>query len=113
MGKAINELLVQFNKYQSEGNELLKMKIEVVYASADTSQTECLEFVRKQTKPWASFNWNDERIIQVNEFYNVTAVPTVIVLNKNFDLVTRTGADDLLNLPPITCRNYWVELLKA
>jgi hypothetical protein len=39
------------------------MKIEVVYASADTSQLECLEFVRKQTKPWASFNWNDERII--------------------------------------------------
>ncbi len=61
----MNEMMQLFNKYHNEGNEPQKMKIEVVYASADNSEVECLEFVRRQSKPWASFSWNDPRILEI------------------------------------------------
>jgi len=38
-------------------------------------------------------------------------VPTVLVFDKNLLCVTREGADDLINLTTVACRNYWVELL--
>jgi hypothetical protein len=39
------------------------------------------------------------------------SVPQVIVLDKNLDIVTRQGADDLLHLTLTQCRGLWCEML--
>ena len=103
-------MLSHFNKYENKGNDVPRPKIEVIYASNDRSEPECLEFLNKQ-RNWASFDWNDHRIGAIRQEYGLYAVPTVLVFDRNLRLVTREAADDLINLSTGSCRNYWVDLL--
>lgn len=55
--------------------------------------------------------WNDERIVNLKNIYKLNSVPLVLVFDRNLECVTREGADHLLKMTPLACRNYWIDLL--
>jgi hypothetical protein len=48
----------------------------------------------------------------LKETYGLRSVPQVLVLDKNLELITRQGADDLLHFSAVQCRNLWCEMLQ-
>ena len=107
----LNLLLNTYNKYEDKGNDVPKPKFEVIYASNDRSEDEFNKFLVKQTKSWSALNWNDHRLADLRKVYGLSAVPSVLVFDKNLQCITKEGADDLINLSTVACRNYWVDLL--
>ena len=41
----------------------------------------------------------------------MNALPLVLVFDRNLECITREGADDVIKMTALGCRNYWVEQL--
>ena len=48
--------------------------------------------------PWLALPFNDKRINQVNIKYPVSFIPSLIVLNKNGQILTENGVEDIRKL---------------
>ena len=47
VAEALNQLLMVYNKYEDKGNDVPKPKMEVIYASNDRCEQECVNFLAK------------------------------------------------------------------
>lgn len=47
VAEKLNQLLTTFNKYKDEGNDIPRPKMEVLYASNDYSELECIHFLAR------------------------------------------------------------------
>lgn len=45
--------------------------------------------------PWLAIPYGDSRVMEVKQFYAVTAVPVLVVLRKDGTLVTTNGRNDI------------------
>ena len=90
-------------------------KVEVLYLSNDRSEQEFESFIRKMNdkKPWCSLPWNDDKIQEIKEKFGLDSLPRVLVFDKNLELVTDNGAEDLVFLPPSACKSYWNQQLAS
>ena len=48
--------------------------------------------------PWLAIPYGDSRVMEVKQFYAVTAVPVLVVLRKDGTLVTTNGRNDIYAL---------------
>lgn len=48
--------------------------------------------------PWIGIPMNDSRVLDLKEFYNVTSIPTLILIDKKGEEVTSSCRNDLYNL---------------
>lgn len=62
-------------------------------------------------RPILNFGWNDPRLVDLREEYGLQAVPSVLLFDKNLNCIHREGADDLLNMSMVACRNYWIDIM--
>lgn len=49
--------------------------------------------------------------MDLREAYGLQAVPSVLVFDKNLNCINKEGADDLLHMSTVSCRNYWVDII--
>lgn len=60
-----------------------------------------------------NFLFNDDFALRVREELLLDSLPTVVVFDKNLEIVTMEGAGELLHLDsPEMVRGVWVGLLK-
>ena len=90
----------------------LTQSAEVFYLSNDKNRTEFDNFYSEMNDQasWCALNWNDPRLLKVKEKYSLDCVPRVIVLDRNLEIITEEGADDLLKLGPTACREVWCQI---
>ena len=108
---AISNILVELNPE----NEDAQQNIEAVYISNDRNRDEYSEFMKNcnEEVSWCALPWNEDKVFEVKKAYNFDSLPQVLVLDKNLQIITDQGADDLLNLPPSELRSYWITELRA
>ncbi len=60
-----------------------------------------------------TFLFNDDFALRVREELHLDSLPTVIVFDKNLEIVTMEGTGELLHLDsPEMVRGVWVRMLK-
>lgn len=64
-----------------------------------------------ENRSWCAIPWKDDKLLELKDKLGLDSLPRVLVFDKNLELVTQNGVDDLLFLTPIACRSYWVEQL--
>ena len=47
----------------------------------------------------------------IKQRFKLEAIPQVIVLDKNQDVVINEASNDLMELHPEACRQIWIEIL--
>lgn len=105
----INTLLTTINQVDGDFS---KAFIEVLYVSNDLNQEEYDLFMEAHLNFWChALPWNDERVVELRKTYHLHSAPMVLVFDRNLECITREGSDDVLKMAPLSCRNYWVELL--
>jgi len=60
-------------------------------------------------RSWCSLKWKEEKAIELKDKLGLDSLPRVLVFDKNLQLITENGVDDLLMLTPTACRGYWIE----
>lgn len=88
-------------------------KVELLYLSNDRTKEEFESFMQEmnENRTWCAVQWKDDKLLELKEKLGLDSLPRVLVFDKNLELVTENGAEDLLFLTPIACRSYWVEQL--
>jgi hypothetical protein len=57
--------------------------------------------------------FNDDYALRVREELMLDSIPAVVVFDKNLEIVTQEGSEDLLHLEyPEMVRGVWIGLLK-
>ena len=109
VAQCITNLLADFNPDDDHGSPLL----EVLYISNDVDKRDFKEFYAQMVEEtsWCTLKWADPNIANIKNEFKLESLPCVIVLDRNLRVVTREGADDLLNMEPQLCRSYWIQLL--
>ena len=74
----------------------------MLYISNDFSKEDFSGFYDRLVEEanWCTLPWNSPLIISVKNEFRLEALPRVLVLDRNLELVTAEGADDVLNLEP-------------
>ena len=54
------------------------------------------------------FKFNDEHSLRLRDELKIDCVPVVVILDKNLDIITMEGAEDLNHLSPEASRSLWV-----
>jgi len=75
-----NDLLELYNKYKSAG-------LEIYQVSVDTDKTAWATAVKEQNLPWISVCDGKGAASNALVTYNITAIPSIFVFNKNGDIV--------------------------
>ena len=111
--KVAESLTKLLNLVNGEGDEYdaSKRLMDVLYVSNDKSQGDMETLITSQSAPYAYLPWNDDRILDLKETYNLVSVPQVIVLDRNMSVISREGADDLLKMTPTGARAMWINAL--
>ena len=80
----------------------MTQNIEAFYISNDRTQAEYSEFMKacNDETSWCALPWNDDRIFEIKKAYNFDSLPQVLVLDKNLQVITTEGVDDLMFLHP-------------
>ncbi|CAI2363824.1 unnamed protein product [Moneuplotes crassus] len=92
---ASKELSTALKKLYKEANAEQK-NIEVIYISSDERPEQFEKFY--STMPWLAIEYKDKRKQGLKDRYQITTLPTVIILNMNGDIVSSEARNDLLDL---------------
>ena len=87
--------------------------ITFLYVSNDHCQ-EDFNFMyheKMEDSGWAALPWNDTRIQELKKVYKLDSVPQVLVMDRNFEVISREGVADIQNLEPQAARTYWISQL--
>lgn len=85
-----------------------KSKLEIIYISLDKLADEYEEGVKGM--PWIGIAANDPRVLDLKEFYNIRSIPTLLLIDKKGEEVSRTCRDDVYNLSEDEAFERWKKL---
>ena len=71
-------------------------RVEIVYVHSDEDNGQFNNAITQV--PWLAVPYGDSRVMEIKQFYAVTAVPVLVVLRKDGTLVTTNGRNDLYAL---------------
>ena len=72
--------------------------MEVIYVSSDNDEKNFkTDFIIRQG-PWMAVPFKDPVATELKYKYNISSLPTLIVVNKEGDMITRSGREELENL---------------
>ena len=109
----IAERINLFMLEQNPDDDNQSRNYEVLYISNDANKKDFKSFYKQYCEdvPWCTLRYDDSRIIGIKNELNLEALPQLLVLDRNLRVVTREGADDLLNMDIEMCRTYWCGML--
>ncbi|XP_060596591.1 nucleoredoxin-like [Ruditapes philippinarum] len=75
--------------YETKSDEDGK-KLQIVFISSDRDETSFSEYFGEM--PWIALKYNDrDGKAKLSSLFEVTGIPTLVILDKNGDLVTKDG----------------------
>ena len=83
---------------------------EIVFISSDSSAAACTEYFAEM--PWKCLDYGDRRtkeMLSSPMLFNVTGIPTLVLLDGDGKLITKDGRDAVMNTPFEDLPNYEVK----
>ena len=91
--KRFTPILIDF--YKEINLDPTHPKLEIVFVSSDKTEEEYTRYYEEM--PWLAMQFGDvTKSNQLRTRYNVEQIPTLIVLNKECELVTKNGRADIM-----------------
>lgn len=104
--RILSPLLMQFYKKINEESK----RLQVVYCSFDRDEETFLEYFEEM--PWLAINFNEEQAISdLGDQLGIYGIPTMIVLDRHFNIIDRDGRQSFSNLNDGVI-DKWEELAK-
>nr|XP_004668401.1 nucleoredoxin-like protein 2 [Jaculus jaculus] len=82
---------------------------EVVFVSADRSVQEMMSFMRELHGSWLALPFHDPLRLELRRRYNITAIPKLVIVKQNGDVITNKGRKQIREHGP-ACFQSWVEV---
>lgn len=110
--------MCKFVKHHNVGPKRL---VDFIYIGNEQSEEELVRFLSDYVyhidhlghkSGGFHFSFNDENALRFREQLRIDCVPVVVVLNRNLEIITRTGAEDLMHLHPDVVRTLWIAELE-
>ena len=79
-------------------------QLEIIFASRDKDENSFNEYFA--TMPWLAFPFDDERISKFKNLYDVTGIPKLVIINKEADVITLDGRNDVVNVGPEAVKKW-------
>ncbi len=83
-------------------------KLEIIYVSLDKFADEYEEGVKGM--PWIGIPANDPRVHELKEFYNIKSIPTLLLIDKKGEEVSRSCRNDLYDLTEDEAFEQWKKI---
>jgi nucleoredoxin len=100
----------QLRRFYEEVN-LEEKRIEVIYVGLDRVKKDYEAFVR--TMPWLGIPFADERAPALKEFYDIRAVPKLLLLDSRGEEVRNNCREDVYALKEDEAFEKWAQLRAA
>jgi nucleoredoxin len=97
--KAFSPLLVPF---RNEHND----RFEVVFVSADKNKQAQFAYMNEAGMDWPTLEYRSAPALALKSRFEITSIPTLIVLSPNGELITREGRSDVQKTPS-EAMNKW------
>ncbi|XP_024154415.1 nucleoredoxin-like protein 2 [Oryzias melastigma] len=79
---------------------------EIVFVSSDRSEKDMMEYFQKKHGDWLVLPFNPERKRIISQRYNISGIPTLVIVKGNGDVITRDGRADVQTKGP-ACFKSW------
>ena len=89
-----------YNKSNSQ-----EKRIEVIWASLDQEEEGFNSYFEKM--PWPAFRFQDPRIMELKEKFEIKGIPKLLVLDSKGRQITKEGRLELKN-DPSSCLERWI-----
>ena len=97
--RAFSPLLVPF---RNENNE----RFEVVFVSADKNKQAQFDYMNEVGMDWPTLEHRSAPVLALKSRFEVTSIPTLIILSPKGELITRDGRSDVRKTPA-EAMNKW------
>ena len=87
---------------------LEEKKIEIIYVGFDKNKKEYENWSKQM--PWLGLGFADERVAGLKEFYDIRAVPKLVLLDSKGEQVVNDCRDDLYQMEPDAAYEKWEQL---
>ncbi len=91
----------------------IKEECKLIYLGNESCEQELQTFLEtsplKELNQVYNFTFNDDFALRIRTELNLDSMPTVIVFDKNLEIISTDGAADLLHLEtPEMVRGVWI-----
>lgn len=83
-------------------------RIEIIYVGLDRVKKDYEAFVRSM--PWVGLNFADERVAGLKEFYDIRAVPKLLLLDSRGEEVKNNCREDVYSMKEDEAFDKWTQL---
>jgi nucleoredoxin len=74
--------------------------LEIVFVSSDRDEAAMSEYMQETNMPWLAVPFGSPHVAQLKKMYNITGIPTLVVLNSSGVLVSAQGRTHVLSKGP-------------
>ncbi|XP_006001420.1 nucleoredoxin-like protein 2 [Latimeria chalumnae] len=84
-------------------------QFEIVFISSDKSTEEMVEYMHDMHGDWLALPWHDEFKYELKKKYNITAIPKLVIVKQNGEVITDKGRKQIRDLG-LNCFRNWLEV---
>ena len=82
--------------------------MEIVYVGFDKNKKEYENFTKKM--PWLGIGFSDERAAGLKQFYDIRAIPKLILIDTKGELIAVDCRKDVYEMEPDTAFEKWQQM---
>nr|XP_055063701.1 nucleoredoxin-like protein 2 [Misgurnus anguillicaudatus] len=84
-------------------------QFEIVFISSDKSTEDMLEYYIDMHGDWLALPWSDPYKHELKKRYNITALPKLVIVKENGQVITDKGRKQIRD-QGLACFRNWVEV---
>ncbi|WKY01770.1 hypothetical protein Q1695_015629 [Nippostrongylus brasiliensis] len=88
----VKQLIPVYEKMKASG-----ISLEIIFCSSDRTQEAFDQFTAQM--PWPAFSYDPSKTIALTRVYNISGIPSLILLDSNGKVITNHGRSSLLEDP--------------
>ncbi|XP_035464604.1 nucleoredoxin-like protein 2 [Scophthalmus maximus] len=83
-------------------------QFEIVFVSSDKSSDDMVEYYHDVHGDWLALAWTDEYKHELKQRYKITAVPKLVIVKENGDVITDKGRKQIRDRG-LACFRSWLD----
>ncbi|KAJ8339364.1 hypothetical protein SKAU_G00361500 [Synaphobranchus kaupii] len=84
-------------------------QFEIVFISSDKSIEDMIEYYQDMHGDWLALPWHDQYKHDLRKKYNITAVPRLVIVKENGEVITDKGRKQIRD-KGLPCFRNWLEV---
>ncbi|XP_032873617.1 nucleoredoxin-like protein 2 [Amblyraja radiata] len=84
-------------------------QFEIVFVSSDKSQADMESYIAAMHGDWLALPWKDQYKTELKKKYTITAIPKLVIVKQNGDVITDKGRKQI-RAYGLACFRNWIEV---